>query len=126
MIFSTRGLKPNTQAIRGDFESALRTFGASALLSRSVQLCSRELKTLLKDFREQRQWREIDNARRTTPGLDMRTAYALYVLCSLLDSPVDLPLGNKARTEAILFNSDYCSPWTAVLALSGIGAFDVD
>ncbi len=112
--------------VSGDFESALRVFGASALLFRSIQLCPRELQLQLKDFREQRQWREIDNARRTTPGLDMRTAFGLYVLCSLLDPPDVLPVGDKAQSEAILFDSDYCSPWTAVLALSGIGAFDVE
>ena len=55
----------------------------------------------------------------------MRTAYALYVLCSLLDPPDELPVADKARAEAILYDSEYCSPWTAVLALSSIGAFDM-
>jgi hypothetical protein len=75
----------------------------------------------LKDFRESWQWLELDRVRTHTPGLDMRSARVLYILCCLLDPPADLPQ-DKAGADDVL-SGHLCSPWTSVLALREIGAF---
>lgn len=113
--------------IRHDFESALRAFGASALLYRIVQLCKDcpiEFRAQLNDFRQSWQWVEIDHIRRNTPKLTLRAAHTIYLMCSLLDPP-DIVPGDKGDVVEKLWQSEFCSPWTAVLPLDNVGAFEV-
>ena len=110
-----------SQVRDNDFESALETFGIDALLFRSMQLCPESMSPVFKDFRVSWRWLEIDRIRRKTPGLTMRTAQGLYLLCKLLNPPVDLPQ-EKGLADRLL-NGPRCSPWTAVLALRELGAF---
>lgn len=109
------------QILDKDFESALEVFGINALLYRSVHLAPVCMLSQLKDFRESWQWLELDRIRTHTPGLDMRSARVLYILCCLLDPPDELP-NSKDGADALLMGP-CCSPWTSVLALRSLGAF---
>jgi hypothetical protein len=79
------------------------------------------MRSQLRDFRESWQWLELDRVRTHTPGLDMRSARVLYILCVLLDPPADLPQ-DKPGVDGVL-GGPCCSPWTAVLALRELSAF---
>lgn len=110
-----------------DFESALRAFGASALLYRIVQLCKdcpADFRAQLNDFRQSWQWIEIENIRKNTPKISLRSAHTIYLMCSLLDPPEVMP-GDKGDLVEQLWQSDFCSPWTSVLPLEDAGALDV-
>lgn len=107
-----------------DFETALSTVGVNALTSRVIQLCSVEMRPVLKDFRRSWQMLEIDRIRTKTPGLKMLSAHSLYTLCNLLDPPETLPDDPKAATDVLA--GPLCSPWTAVISLSYLGAFTDD
>jgi hypothetical protein len=110
-----------------DFQSALEAFGVTALLSRIIQLstgsgCPKDFLKLLLSFRSAWQWMEIKRIKTRHPDLDMRTAHHMYVLCSLLHPPQQgLPVG-KVRIAEVL-SGPFCSPWTAVIAREGLGAF---
>lgn len=117
--------------IPNDFESALDSFGASALLFRTIQLCRdcpKPLRRLLIDFRQNWQWLELERIRKSGPDITMRTAYTMYVLCSLLDPPEEMPFDSGKAGSALdaLAQSPLCSPWTAVIPLDGVGAFGTD
>ena len=119
---------PQKQVVPHDFESALRAFGASALLSRSIQLCRDcppEFRAQLNDFRQSWQWIEIDNIRKNDKHLTLRSAHTTYLLCSLLEPPVVMP-GEKSSSIDDLWQADFCSPWTAVIPLESVGALEVD
>ncbi len=114
------------QVVANDFDSALQVFGITALLSRIIQLstgsgCPKDFLDQLLSFRSSWQWIEIRRIRAKNPDLDMRSAYNLYVLCSLLSSPNELPTG-KAGVEAVL-SGPSCSPWAAVISREAMGAF---
>ncbi len=114
--------------IRHDFESSLRSFGASALLFRIVQLCKDcpvEFRAQLNDFRQSWQWIEIDRIRQNTNNkLTLRSAHTVYLMCSLLDPPEIMP-GDKGDIVETMWQSEFCSPWTSVLPLDNAGAFEV-
>ena len=119
-------LSSQQQVISSDFETALETFGVTALLSRTIQLCKasgcpKDFHNQLLSFRSSWQWIEIRRIKAKNPDLDMRSAYNLYVLCSLLRSPDSMPSG-KAGVEAVL-SGTCCSPWTAVISRDFLGAF---
>ena len=115
------------QIVPKDFETALQTFGATALLQRIIQLCTvsgcpKDFLAQLKGFRTSWRWREVERIRKSSPDLDTRTAFNLYSLCSLLHPQRDMPVG-KTKVDAIL-SGPLCSPWAAVLALDAMGAFN--
>jgi hypothetical protein len=106
----------------------LRAFGASALLSRAIQLCRDcppEFRAQLNDFRQSWQWIEIDNIRKNDRHLTLRSAHTTYLLCSLLEPPAIMP-GEKTSSADELWQADFCSPWTAVIPLESVGALEVD
>ncbi len=107
-----------------DFESALGTVGVNVLTARLLQMCSVEMRPILKDFRRSWQMLEIDRIRTKTPGLKMLSAHTLYTLCNLLDPPELLPEDPKAASEVLA--GPLCSPWSAVISLSYLGAFTDD
>ena len=109
-----------------DFEAALETFGITALLSRSIQLCKaagcpKDFLEQLLDFRTSWQWVEIGRIRKRNKDLDRRAAFNLYILCSLLRAPDQLPK-DKLHADKLL-QGPTCSPWASVIARSGLGAF---
>lgn len=112
------------QATRNDFQSAVGKFGINALLFRLIDLCEGyppEFLGQLKDFRASWQWREIERVRLANPGLDVRAAFRLYYLCSLLFPPDESLL--KEFQDAVFETREYCSPWNSVMSLDAIGAF---
>jgi hypothetical protein len=111
-----------------DFQSALNSFGAAALLSRSIQLCRdcpQEFRTQLQDFKQSWQWLELERIRRGGQNFTMRAAYTHYVLCCMLFPPDTLPYDSGKQRNALesLAQAELCSPWTAVLPLESVGAF---
>ena len=107
-----------------DFDSAMAQFGINALSFRVIQLCKdypNYIKHMLKDFRNSWQLREIYNIKKKYPASDMKMAYAVYTLSTLLHPPLRLPDSNEARQT--ILNGPKCSPWTAVLPLKYQKAF---
>lgn len=118
------------QVLDHDFQSALNSFGASALLFRTTQLCAdcpQAFRTQLEDFRRNWQWLELDRIRKSGQNLTMRSAYTLYVLCCMLEPPDTMPFDSGKPGSAIedLARADMCSPWASVLPLDSVGAFRV-
>jgi hypothetical protein len=107
-----------------DFQSALGKFGINALLFRIIRLCQdypNSFRRQLLDFRVDWQWLEIERIQLSSKGLDALAAYRLYHLSCLLNSPNRLP-ADKEAVDAVFLNTDFCSPWTSVLALDAIGS----
>ena len=101
-------------------------FGINALLFRLIDLCQgypQEFLGQLKDFRASWQWREIERVRLSHPGFETKSAFRMYYLCSLLNPPNDDRPMIKELEDAVFSIREYCSPWTAVLSLDAIGAF---
>ncbi len=116
------------QVLDNDFQSALNSFGAAALLFRTTQLCRdcpQEFRNHLEDFRRNWQWLELERIRRSGQNITMRSAYMHYVLCCMLFPPDTLPHDSGKPGSALedLTQADLCSPWTSVLALESVGAF---
>lgn len=116
------------QVIENDFQSALNSFGAAALLFRTTQLCRdcpQEFRDQLEDFRRNWQWLELERIRRSGKNITMRSAYTLYVLCCMLVPPETMPYdsGKPGSVLESLTQANLCSPWTSVLALESVGAF---
>jgi hypothetical protein len=112
------------QATRNDFQSAVGKFGINALLFRLIDLCEGypdEFLRQLKDFRASWQWREIERVRLAHPGIQIKAAFRLYYLCSLLFPPEED--GDPFKDEAVFAQDQFCSPWNAVMSLDAIGAF---
>ncbi len=110
-----------------DFNSAINSFGASALLFRTIQLCRdcpQSFRGQLNDFRKNWQWIELERIRKGGKHLTLRAAYTIYIFCCLLDPPDELPFDKGGVIEG-LAGGDLCSPWTAVLPLDAVGAFEL-
>jgi hypothetical protein len=113
-----------SQMVSTDFQSALGKFGINALLFRIIRLCQdypNSFRRQLLDFRVNWQWLEIERIQLSSKGLDALAAYRLYHLSCLLNSPNRLP-ADKEAVDAVFLNTDFCSPWTSVLALDAIGS----
>ena len=107
-----------------DFDSAMTQFGINALSFRVIQLCKDYpvyLKHMLKDFRNSWQYREMYNIKKKYQTMDMKTAYTLYTLSTLLHPPLKMPYSDKERR--VILNGPKCSPWTSVLPLKFQKAF---
>ena len=114
------------QATRNDFQSAVGKFGINALLFRLIDLCQgypAAFLSQLKDFRSSWLWREIERVRLAHPGYEIKSAFRLYYLCSLLNPPNDDGTFLKEVEDQVFAIREYCSPWTSVMSLEAIGAF---
>jgi hypothetical protein len=116
------------QVLEDDFQSALDCFGADALLFRTIDLCKDcpiAFRRQLEDFRRNWQWLEMQNIRRSNKEFTMRSAYTHYMLCRMLVSPDSLTSDVSKSLES-LRRGDLCSPWTSVIPLDSMGAFQIE
>lgn len=108
-----------------NFDTYLRVFGVTALLSRSIQLCRsypEDLKAQLKDWKRSWQQMEIQNVRRKQKNkVDFFHAHAQYAFCTLLQPPAGFPQNRTDITKAMC--GPNCCPWACVLSLHAVGAF---
>lgn len=120
--------RSSRQVLDNDFETAINSFGAAALLFRTIQLCRdcpQTFRDQLDDFRRNWQWLELERIRRSGQNMTMRSAYMHYVLCCMLFPPDTMPFdsGKAGSRLESLTQAELCSPWTSVLALESVGAF---
>jgi hypothetical protein len=104
--------------------------GIDAMMARVIALgrdWDNPIRRQLLSFRSAWRRAEIQNVARALGRGDgaLGAAGALYRLCKLLEPPTLDEWGQMTAVDArIALLGPSCSPWAAVLALNGLGAFD--
>jgi hypothetical protein len=113
-----------------DFDSFAQLVGIDAMMARVIALgrdWDDSIRRQLLSFRSAWRRAEVQNVARAVGKGEgaAGAAGALYKLCKLLKPPTLDEWGQLTPVDARLtLLGQQCSPWAAVLALNGLGAFD--